>query len=97
MILINRNRVSAKDKPKSWKDLANPKWKGAILMDDPRSAGAGHALFVGTLLQPELGEDFHRKLAQNKPVFLGAEPINRSLRASPKANLPSAFRWMPKL
>lgn len=71
-ILINRNRISAKDEPRSWKDLANPKWKGAILMDDPRSAGAGHALFVGTLLQPELGEDFHRKLAQNKPVFLGA-------------------------
>jgi ABC-type Fe3+ transport system substrate-binding protein len=71
-ILINRNRIAAKDEPKSWKDLTNPKWKGAILMDDPRSAGAGHALFVGTLLQPELGEDFHRKLAQNKPVFLGA-------------------------
>jgi iron(III) transport system substrate-binding protein len=71
-ILINRNRVPVKDEPKSWKDLTNPKWKGAILMDDPRSAGAGHALFVGTLLQPELGEDFHRKLAQNKPVFLGA-------------------------
>lgn len=71
-ILINTNRVSAKDEPKSWKDLTDPKWKGTILMDDPRSAGAGHALFVGTLLHPELGESFHRKLAQNKPVFLGA-------------------------
>jgi iron(III) transport system substrate-binding protein len=71
-VMINRNRVSAKDEPKSWKDLTDSRWKGAILMDDPRSAGAGHALFVGTLLHPDLGEEFHRKLAQNKPVFLGA-------------------------
>jgi iron(III) transport system substrate-binding protein len=71
-IMINRNRVQAKDEPKSWNDLTNSVWKGAILMDDPRSAGAGHALFVGTLLHPGLGEEFHRKLAQNNPVFLGA-------------------------
>lgn len=71
-ILINTNLISAKEEPKSWRDLANPKWRGKIVMDDPRSAGAGHGAFVSTWRHPSLGREFHEKLAQNKPVFLGA-------------------------
>jgi iron(III) transport system substrate-binding protein len=70
-ILVNTKLVRPEDEPKSWKDLADPKWRGKILMDDPRSAGAGNSLFVSTLRHPNLGKDFHEKLAQNKPVFVG--------------------------
>ena len=71
-ILVNTRLVPPGEEPRSFSDLANPKWRGKILMDDPRSAGAGNSLFVGILVHPKLGEEFHRKLAQNKPVFLGS-------------------------
>jgi iron(III) transport system substrate-binding protein len=71
-ILVNTNLVRAGEEPKSWKDLADPKWRGKILMDDPRSAGAGNSLFVSTVRHPALGKEFHQKVAQNKPVFVGA-------------------------
>ena len=71
-ILVNTRLVPPGEEPRSFSDLADPKWRGKILMDDPRSAGAGNSLFVGILIHPKLGEEFHRKLAQNKPVFLGS-------------------------
>ena len=71
-VLINTNLISAREEPKSWRDIANPKWRGKIIMDDPRSAGAGHGAFVSTWRHPSLGREFHEKLAQNKLVFLGA-------------------------
>jgi iron(III) transport system substrate-binding protein len=70
-ILVNTKLVRPEDEPKSWKDLTDPKWRGKILMDDPRSAGAGNSLFVSTVRHPNLGKEFHEKLAQNKPVFVG--------------------------
>jgi iron(III) transport system substrate-binding protein len=70
-ILINTNLVRPSEEPKAWKDLTDPKWRGKILMDDPRSAGAGNSLFVSTIRHPQLGKEFHQKLAQNKPVFVG--------------------------
>ncbi|MBI2989071.1 MAG: extracellular solute-binding protein [Deltaproteobacteria bacterium] len=70
-LLINTNLVPPAQEPKSWKDLADPKWRGKILMDDPRAAGAGNVWFISTLRYPSLGVEFHKRLAQNKPVFLG--------------------------
>ena len=71
-IIVNTRLVPPGEEPRSFRDLADPKWRGKILMDDPRSAGAGNSLFVGILTHPKLGEEFHRKLAKNKPVFLGS-------------------------
>jgi iron(III) transport system substrate-binding protein len=42
----------------TWNDLTNPKWKGKIVMMDPRESGAGFGaalFFHGT---PELGDNF---------------------------------------
>lgn len=71
-ILINTNLVKPGEEPKSWKDLADPRWKGKLITDDPRSAGAGNSFFVSTMRHPDLGKEFHGKLSRNKPVFLGA-------------------------
>ncbi|MBI2756836.1 MAG: extracellular solute-binding protein [Chloroflexi bacterium] len=56
---------SAQVKPgdiKSYKDLLDPKWKGKILIDDPRGAGPGQATFTFFYQHPELGPDFIRAL-----------------------------------
>ena len=66
-ILANVNLVKPDDEPKSWTDLADPRWKGKIMSDDMRAAGGGAILFAAT--HDALGADFHRKLALNDIVF----------------------------
>ena len=73
-ILVNSRLVSPANAPKSWADLTDPKWKGKILSDDMRALGGGGVMFQ--VLNDKLGIDFHRKLAQNQPVF------TRDVRAS---------------
>jgi iron(III) transport system substrate-binding protein len=62
--LVNSNMVKPQDEPKGWHDLLDPKWKGKMLMDDPRTNGAGHVIFTGTF-----GPDYHRQLAAQKPIL----------------------------
>jgi len=60
-ILVNKNLVKPEDEPHSWADLADPKWKGKILGDDPRAPGGGRVWFVATY--DNLGAAFHQKMA----------------------------------
>lgn len=66
-IMVNTNLVKPEDEPKSWTDLLDPRWKGKILLDDPRALGSGHTFFTG--LQRLLGTDYHRKFVTNLPVL----------------------------
>jgi iron(III) transport system substrate-binding protein len=71
-ILVNTSLVTGSEQPASWKDLSDSRWRGKILMDDPRSAGAGNSMFVSTIRHPNLGQGFHEKLVLNKPVYVGS-------------------------
>ncbi len=73
-ILVNSNMVKPEDEPKSWADLANPKWKGKILSDDTRAVGGGYLMFFATLNEPSLGQKYHEELAKNELTF------NRAMR-----------------
>ncbi|MFB9951711.1 ABC transporter substrate-binding protein [Rhizobium puerariae] len=66
-IMVNTGLVKPADEPKSWKDLADPKWQGKILADDPRAIGAGYLWFFSTY--DKIGEDYVRKVATQKLVF----------------------------
>jgi iron(III) transport system substrate-binding protein len=55
---------------KSYKDLLNPKWKGKLVMDDPRRAGPGQATLTFFYLHPELGVDFIRALGKQQITIL---------------------------
>ncbi|MDB5999555.1 MAG: Ferric transporter ATP-binding subunit [Rhizobacter sp.] len=65
-ILVN-GKVSAADEPKSWKDLLDPKWKGKLILDDPRAIGNGFSFFNATY--KGLGADYQRSLSQQAPVI----------------------------
>ena len=60
-ILINTNMVKPEEF-KSWKNLLDPKWKGKMLSDDLRLAGAGGAMFEATY--KAFGRAYHEALAK---------------------------------
>jgi ABC-type Fe3+ transport system substrate-binding protein len=68
-IFYNSKLVDGKEF-KSHKDLLNPKWKGKIVIDDPRRAGPGFATFTFFYLHPELGPDFIRALGKQQLTIL---------------------------
>ncbi|MDB5570452.1 MAG: Iron(III) transport system substrate-binding protein [Hyphomicrobiales bacterium] len=68
-VLANTSLVKPGDEPKSWADLADPKWKGRILADDTRAIGGGYLYFFTTLFQAGLGEAYHEKMAAQNLSF----------------------------
>jgi ABC-type Fe3+ transport system substrate-binding protein len=68
-IFYNTKLVSAKEF-KSHRDLLDPKWKGKIVVDDPRRAGPGVATFTFFYLHPDLGVDFIRALGKQQMTIL---------------------------
>lgn len=67
-IALNTELV-AEGEISGWQDLVQPKWRGKIVIDDPRTAGGG-ANDIGLLLE-EFGEEFVKKLyVDQKPTFL---------------------------
>ncbi|HEY3302465.1 MAG TPA: extracellular solute-binding protein [Candidatus Binatia bacterium] len=64
-IFYNTKIVNAKEF-KSHKDLLDPKWKGKMMVDDPRRAGPGAATFTFFYLHQDLGSDFIRALGKQQ-------------------------------
>ena len=52
---------------KSYRDLLDLKWKGKLMMHDPRISGAGQAKFHFFYVHPQLGPDFIRALLRQEP------------------------------
>ena len=71
VIAYNINLVPADQAPKGWLELADPKWNGKIVMQDPRLTQTSTQVLVSFF--PVLGEQrwdaFMKGLAANKPVF----------------------------
>jgi len=72
-ILINTNMVKPEDEPKSWRDLLDPKWKGKILMFDPRQDGMGQVFFGVTYYK--IGADFQEKFATTQNPTLAIDSV----------------------
>lgn len=68
-IFYNPKLVNPKEF-KSHKDLLDPKWRGKLILDDPRRAGPGQATFTFFYLHPELGPDFIRALGKQQITIL---------------------------
>jgi iron(III) transport system substrate-binding protein len=60
-ILVNTDMVKPADMPKSWHDLLDPKFKGHIVMEDPRAGGNGGLVF--SVFLHKFGRPFLEQLA----------------------------------
>ena len=70
LIGYNTEKVKGADVPKDWKDLLNPKFKGQIIIPDPRAAFA--YLDVWSLIADTYGTGFVQQLRAQNPRILAA-------------------------
>ena len=68
---FNSDQVKPADAPKTWNDLLDPKWKGKIGMQDPKSGGGGGAHTTLMKLHQELGEDAWHKYMDKLGAQIG--------------------------
>jgi len=83
-LLLNTDLVKPADEPTSWMDLLGPKWKGKILMDDPRAAGGGRVQFHMTY--DRFGRQYNENFAKQEPTF--AREVNESARRVARGEFP---------
>lgn len=85
----NTNKVQASEVPKTYRDLADPKWKGRMAVSNSTSTGAN---IVGTMLTRE-SEDFVRSLkSQDIRVIQGSGRVVADLIISGEVDLsPTIF------
>ncbi len=80
IFVYNTDKVKGADVPKDWSDLFNSKFKGQILLSDPRSSDSYFDLW--TLLLDKYGETFFNNLrTQNLRYYSSAVPAVQALGA----------------
>ena len=52
--------------PKTWKELADPKWKGLIISPDPARSGTAYSTLFG--LKEVVGPEVYKKIVQNMVI-----------------------------
>lgn len=63
IIMVNKSRLKGLDKPKTWSDFMDPKWKGKFALTDPTKSSVAYATVYG--LFKKFGEEGLRKIAAN--------------------------------
>lgn len=78
IIIYNKDLVSPSQVPTSYTDLANPIWKGKVVIQDPSSLGGVGATF--STLYPIMGNasftTFMHNLAANNPVIVSSNGVS---------------------
>jgi ABC-type Fe3+ transport system substrate-binding protein len=69
-LIVNTSMLKKEEYPKSYLDIAHPKWKGRVATRDPRSAGGGGWQFLQFYNHPKLGIEYIRRLKEVVDPFI---------------------------
>jgi iron(III) transport system substrate-binding protein len=73
-LIYNKELVKAKDAPKRYEDLTDPRWKGKIVMANPSAHATTISWLIGlkenVFTSEKAWMDFVKGLAANKPMFV---------------------------
>jgi iron(III) transport system substrate-binding protein len=67
-LTYNTDAVKGNDIPRSWMDLADPKWKGKVSLPDPK-VGGGHYYLVFTMMKL-FGPKWFEAVRKNEPLLV---------------------------
>lgn len=79
LIFYHTERVKGADIPKDWPDLLDPKWKGKLILADPRASDAYIPLW--TMFLDKYGESFFAGLRAQGMRAYGGVPAVQALAA----------------
>ncbi len=83
-IIVRSDLVPAKDVPKSWTDLTDPRYRGKLVMPDP--SFAANQLQVVAMLSRKYGWEFYRKLKANDTMIVqGHQQVSDALKRGERA------------
>jgi iron(III) transport system substrate-binding protein len=68
-LMHNTNNVKKSDLPKTWKELADPKWKGRVAISDPNRAGSSFSHLYA--MWKLYGPDYLKAFAANDVMVAG--------------------------
>src|SRR5918993_683263 len=77
-LAYNTKKIKPNDLPKSWEDIANPKYKGLIALDDPMRAGPLSSMLSGLKTQWKDDARFNNFLRNLKALGV---PVHKSTSA----------------
>lgn len=84
LIAYNTDLVTAEKAPKDWPDLLDPKYKGQIILIDPRASNAFLDIFA--LIEDRYGKEFFDKLVAQQPRrYADGIPATQGLAAGEAA------------
>jgi iron(III) transport system substrate-binding protein len=66
VMMVNQRALKGDATPKTWSDLADPKWKGRVVIADPERSSASYATLWG--IHDSLGKEVLTKIAGNSVV-----------------------------
>jgi iron(III) transport system substrate-binding protein len=70
---VYHTKLVAAGEIKAWRDFLAPKWKGKLVMRDPRLAGGGLAIATFWYASPQLGKEFIQKLLSAQEIVLSRD------------------------
>lgn len=83
-IAYNTNQLAKEAAPRTWAELADPKWKGKLVISDPARSAAG--LLMLKAMVKEVGWDWIESLLKNDPLIIAVGPgIDQALASGERA------------
>lgn len=77
--MVNSDRLHGTPLPTSWQDLADPVWKGRIIVAHPANSSTGYAILFG--LRKMMDRDTYQRLVENMVISETSTAVHEAVAA----------------